>query len=107
MGLTLKGVNGDLPAAAAALYTCPASTSAIVKSIWLENIGPDPVEAEIYTARGASTKGIRYGWLGPYECLQAGERGAIVILAAGEALHGYASVGATVSFDLAIIERSA
>lgn len=103
MALTVKGVNGDLPAAVAAIYTCPASTAAIVKSIWLANTSVDPIEIEIGTGRGASNKVILHGWLGPYECLQPS---TLVMLAAGETLRGLAGAGATIAFDLAIIERS-
>ena len=107
MALTIQAdTEGQLPAAKGTLYTCPAVTTAVVKSFQFTNVTGGALTMNFYKKRATSRS------LCPLNLsLAAGETllsedGDEIFLEAGDLLEGDASAATSIDYTISILERT-
>ena len=95
--------DGQLPAAAAALYTAPALTSAYIRTVRLANVTGGAVTLTLVKRVGVNDRAILTN-----VSLAAGESlvGTDLILGAGESLRGSASAATSVDYVIEGVQES-
>lgn len=106
MAITIKTLaDGQLAAAKATIYTCPASTTAIVRLITYVNTGANvTVNLYVKPSGGTSRRIIPMAMV-----LLAGylmEEDQVITLEAGDVLEGDASIATQVDFTVGGVERT-
>lgn len=107
MAITIKSPTpSQLPSSKGTLYTCPASTSAIVKLITLSNTGGAMNAVNLYKKGSAGTSKHLIGVNTPLGVGQALEFGGVITLEAGDLIEGDATNANEVDYTLSLVERT-
>ena len=107
MPITIKSLaTGQLAAAKATIYTCPALTTAIVRLIKFVNTGAAARTLNLYIKEsGGSSRRIWPVALSLPSGYEATESG-VITLSAGDELEADASVANEVDFSISGVERT-
>jgi len=97
--------NGQLPNAKGTLYTCPAATTALIKTINLVNVSAtDPITINIYVKRTISRRIKAKDFPVSIAIEEIIERN--IILEAGDLLEGDASAVTSIDYVICGIEQT-
>ena len=104
VGFTYKSLaDGQLSASKATLYTCPASTSAIISKIHLVNTSNSDVKVNIYFSSGTSRRICPKDMI-----LKAGYMAVLddeVVMEAADIIQGDASVASVIDYTISGVQK--
>ena len=100
--------DGTLPAAAAPLYTVPASTRAVIKSIDIVSATPIVQTVELYVTRSGSTirRIVRVESLQLNETIHWGDEGEPLSLSTGDVISGVATSAGSLDYTITGAEET-
>lgn len=100
--------DGQLPTTQGALYTVPASTRAIIKTIDIVSKTATPQAVEVFIKRsGGTARSIGYvNPLEQYEKIEYLSDGNTITLSAGDAIEGITTTATAVDFSITGAEEA-